>query len=581
MSEILKVPKGTKQNGELNNHKTADKKGSANAKALYEIKYNSDGTSEYTIPPPPVIYADDVGSQVWRKRDGTYVDVDTESGLYGLVQNTGLVYGQHGIRNYIINTSEDILKGSSVKGNDKFMALIFAARIALSTTKKYLGTDGHGENSFLSSLGYGFASNLKPSSPQYFKASIGKLGNSKLTKVAEASEEMHQMLDKVSFTKFSIKGSNSTLGKWKINPLSTQFGGNQFEAEYLSGKKLWYAMNSHGGSFGGHGSANTAPAGEHAQKKIENEGHASAVVNSHNAPSIEQHANAEPAHPTISIPDSKDEAASTLIEYGRAGHNRRTLYIAAALINYEHEKAFKPYGTALGSSKRFVKDEELSGEMSVMMDLETVEITPDIQYAMALFKKSGVSYGEATHTRFQDYGQNIVDYTSDYVTPIYDYFRLAAASFGFGGDEASNKQTAYQRMHNNPFNDELIKEAGGKITINADGSKTVKIDPRKAYIKPKSDATYVKKPNINVKTLEQVQKEKAKAQLEFGQQMQTINAYNKERITGIKAGTVNNPLPGQPFVTNLPGNSVFGRTYVTPSGESRPTISQNRNPFYK
>ena len=91
MSEILKVPKGTKQNGELNNHKTADKKGPANANPLYEIKYNSDGTSEYTIPPPPVIYADNVGSQVWRKRDGTYVDVDTESGLYGLVQNTGLV----------------------------------------------------------------------------------------------------------------------------------------------------------------------------------------------------------------------------------------------------------------------------------------------------------------------------------------------------------------------------------------------------------------------------------------------------------------------------------------------------------
>ena len=570
-----KVPKETKQHGELNNHKTAGKKGSANANLPYDFKYNSDGTSEYTIPPSPVIYADDVGSQTWRKSDGTYVDVDTEAGLYGLVQNTGLVYGQHGIRNYIINTSEDILKGSSVKGNDKVMALIFAGRIALSTTKKYLGTDGHGENSFLSSVGYGLLSNLKPSSPQYFKTSIGKLGNSKLTKIAEASDEAHHMLDKVTFTKFSIKGSNSTLGKWKINPLSTQFGGGQFEAEYLSGKKIWYAFNSHGASNGGHGSPHGAPAGEHAQQKIENEGHASAVANSHNASSIQEHANAEPEHPTISIPDSKDEAASTLIEYGRAGHNRRTLYIAAGLINYESQiKQGHPY------EGRFIKDQELSGEMGVSMDLGTIEITPDIQYAMALFKKSGVSYAEASHTRFQDLGQNIIDYTSDYVTPIYDYFRLAAASFGFTGDDARNKQTAYERMHNNPFNDELIKEAGGKITINADGSKTVKIDPRKAYIKIKSDATYVKKPNINVKTLAEVQKEKAKAQLEFGQQMQTINAYNRERITGIKAGTVNNPLPGQPFVTNTSQN-VFGRTNINPSGKSGPTISQNRNPFSK
>jgi hypothetical protein len=546
-----KVPKETKQNGELNNHKTSNDG---------RFRFASDGTYEYSIPPPPIITADMVGTQVYRKNDGTYAQIDTENGFYGLIENTNLVYGPHGIRNEIINQAESILKGTKVE-NQKAMGVVWLARVALSTTKKYLGTDGHGENSLLSSIGYGLLANLKPTTADYFSPTLSKVGNTKLNKVLEASHEAHHLVEATTFTKFSIKGANSTLGKWKINPLNTQFGGAQIEQEYFSGKRIWYAFNSHGASNGGHGapaSGHGASAGEHAQQKIENEGHRTETSNSHEASSVEHHANAEP---TPEVPNNKDEAAELVQIIGSDKANRRTLYIAAAL----------------NAGKRTVKDPDSDGEIVKMIQLDSYKLAPDVQYTMALLKKSELSYEQATHTTLADAPQNIINYVSEMVSPYFDYFRLVKASFGLSGDDAKNTINRHTGLYNNPFYEQQVKEMGGTIINNPDGSKTVKVDPRKAFVRQKVDNTYVKKPAIP-KLLSDVKKEKEKSQLLFGQTAQNINAYNIERQTGIKAGTYNNPLSGQPYATNLPGKSVFNNNNV---GSNRTTISQNRNPFSK
>lgn len=70
-----------------------------------------------------------------------------------------------------------------------------------------------------------------------------------------------------------------------------------------------------------------------------------------------------------------------------------------------------------------------------------------------------------------------------------------------------------------------------------------------------------------------VQKEKENLQKLVGDQNAKLQAYNIERQTGIKVGTMGNALPGQPFANNTPQmrNSVFNNY-----NSNRTTISQTR-----
>ena len=70
-----------------------------------------------------------------------------------------------------------------------------------------------------------------------------------------------------------------------------------------------------------------------------------------------------------------------------------------------------------------------------------------------------------------------------------------------------------------------------------------------------------------------VQKEKENLQKLVGDQNAKLQAYNIERQTGIKVGTMGNALPGQPFANNTPQmrNSVFNNY-----NSNRTTISQSK-----
>ena len=552
MSEHLKVPKETKQHGELNNHGSVPK--GENTKVKSDI-YNKAGWEEYTIPPEPIISADKAGITTMQFSDGKYVELDQNQPFS---TNISLAYGAHGLRNGAIILAEQTAKGSSVQ-NPYAMALIWLARVGLSTTKKMV-VEEHGETyGFGKALIYGIAANTKLTTPGYFTGAFK--GSEKFQKLAHASHELHHAIDKFTFSPIGKKGSKSFLGKYEVSILNTQLGASQIEQQYFSGATIFYAIKGHGAASGNHGaSANET----HPQNKIENETHKAEVGNSHNAKGVEHHANAEPKAAL-----SKDEARDLLLELGKDEANRQVLWIAYNLNT----------GGGIGKNKFIDADNIIGGES---VQLTKVKITQDIAFAQELLKRSGLGFNDAVHENLSDIPSNLIKEAYKYASPVIDLARFAWNASGLGMTDAEEKAKSKH------LNLGQITANGGIVSYNADGSVTVKIDPKKAMA-PKIDnarlPTKVNKQSIADINARKVQE--AQEQKDFAFTMSKIKAANIERQTGIKVGTPGNALPGQPFANNVSagvGSTPLFRNspvLIGNTGGNRTTIGPARNSFNK
>jgi len=549
MSEHLKVPKEAKQHGELNNHGSVPKV--ENTKVKSDI-YNKAGSEEYTLPPEPIISADKAGITTMQFSDGRYVELDQNQPFS---TNISLAYGAHGLRNGAIILAEQTAKASSVQ-NPYAMALIWLARVGLSTTKKMV-VEEHGETyGFGKALIYGIAANTKLTTPGYFTGAFK--GSEKFQKLAHASHELHHAIEKLTFSPISLKGSKGPFGEYQVSILNTQIGASQIEQKYFSGATIFYAIKGHGAASGNHGaSANET----HPQNKIENETHSAEVNNSHNAKGVEHHANAEPK---ASL--SKADARDLLLELGKDEANRQVLWIAYNLNT----------GGGLGKNKSIDADNVIGGES---VELTKVKITEDIAFAQELLKRSGLGFNDAVHENLSDIPNNLIKEAYKYASPVIDLVRFAWNTSGLGMTDAEEKAKSKH------LNLGQITANGGTVSYNVDGSVTVKIDPKKAMV-AKSDNTRLPT-KVNKQLLVNVKEEKAKAEKDFAFTMDKIKAANIERQTGIKVGTPGNALPGQPFANNTPagvGSTPLFRNspvLIGNPGGNRTTIGPARNSFNK
>jgi len=549
MSEHLKVPKEAKQHGELNNHGSVPK--GENTKVKSDI-YNKAGSVEYTLPSEPIISADKAGITTMQFSDGRYVELDQNQPFS---TNISLAYGAHGLRNGAIILAEQTAKASSVQ-NPYAMALIWLARVGLSTTKKMV-VEEHGETyGFGKALIYGIAANTKLTTPGYFTGAFK--GSEKFQKLAHASHELHHAIEKLTFSPISLKGSKGPFGEYQVSILNTQIGASQIEQKYFSGATIFYAIKGHGAASGNHGaSANET----HPQNKIENETHSAEVNNSHNAKGVEHHANAEPK---ASL--SKADARDLLLELGKDEANRQVLWIAYNLNT----------GGGLGKNKSIDADNVIGGES---VELTKVKITEDIAFAQELLKRSGLGFNDAVHENLSDIPNNLIKEAYKYASPVIDLVRFAWNASGLGMTDAEEKAKSKH------LNLGQITANGGTVSYNVDGSVTVKIDPKKAMV-AKSDNTRLPT-KVNKQLLVNVKEEKAKAEKDFAFTMDKIKAANIERQTGIKVGTPGNALPGQPFANNTPagvGSTPLFRNspvLIGNPGGNRTTIGPARNSFNK
>jgi len=549
MSEHLKVPKEAKQHGELNNHGSVPKV--ENTKVKSDI-YNKAGSEEYTLPPEPIISADKAGITTMQFSDGRYVELDQNQPFS---TNISMAYGAHGLRNGAIILAEQTAKASSVQ-NPYAMALIWLARVGLSTTKKMV-VEEHGETyGFGKALIYGIAANTKLTTPGYFTGAFK--GSEKFQKLAHASHELHHAIEKLTFSPISLKGSKGPFGEYQVSILNTQIGASQIEQKYFSGATIFYAIKGHGAASGNHGaSANET----HPQNKIENETHSAEVNNSHNAKGVEHHANAEPK---ASL--SKADARDLLLELGKDEANRQVLWIAYNLNT----------GGGLGKNKSIDADNVIGGES---VELTKVKITEDIAFAQELLKRSGLGFNDAVHENLNDIPNNLIKEAYKYASPVIDLVRFAWNTSGLGMTDAEEKAKSKH------LNLGQITANGGTVSYNVDGSVTVKIDPKKAMV-AKSDNTRLPT-KVNKQLLVNVKEEKAKAEKDFAFTMDKIKAANIERQTGIKVGTPGNALPGQPFANNTPagvGSTPLFRNspvLIGNPGGNRTTIGPARNSFNK
>jgi len=549
MSEHLKVPKEAKQHGELNNHGSVPKV--ENTKVKSDI-YNKAGSEEYTLPPEPIISADKAGITTMQFSDGRYVELDQNQPFS---TNISMAYGAHGLRNGAIILAEQTAKASSVQ-NPYAMALIWLARVGLSTTKKMV-VEEHGETyGFGKALIYGIAANTKLTTPGYFTGAFK--GSEKFQKLAHASHELHHAIEKLTFSPISLKGSKGPFGEYQVSILNTQIGASQIEQKYFSGATIFYAIKGHGAASGNHGaSANET----HPQNKIENETHSAEVNNSHNAKGVEHHANAEPK---ASL--SKADARDLLLELGKDEANRQVLWIAYNLNT----------GGGLGKNKSIDADNVIGGES---VELTKVKITEDIAFAQELLKRSGLGFNDAVHENLSDIPNNLIKEAYKYASPVIDLVRFAWNTSGLGMTDAEEKAKSKH------LNLGQITANGGTVSYNVDGSVTVKIDPKKAMV-AKSDNTRLPT-KVNKQLLVNVKEEKAKAEKDFAFTMDKIKAANIERQTGIKVGTPGNALPGQPFANNTPagvGSTPLFRNspvLIGNPGGNRTTIGPARNSFNK
>lgn len=549
MSEHLKVPKEAKQHGELNNHGSVPKV--ENTKVKSDI-YNKAGSVEYTLPSEPIISADKAGITTMQFSDGRYVELDQNQPFS---TNISMAYGAHGLRNGAIILAEQTAKASSVQ-NPYAMALIWLARVGLSTTKKMV-VEEHGETyGFGKALIYGIAANTKLTTPGYFTGAFK--GSEKFQKLAHASHELHHAIEKLTFSPISLKGSKGPFGEYQVSILNTQIGASQIEQKYFSGATIFYAIKGHGAASGNHGaSANET----HPQNKIENETHSAEVNNSHNAKGVEHHANAEPK---ASL--SKADARDLLLELGKDEANRQVLWIAYNLNT----------GGGLGKNKSIDADNVIGGES---VELTKVKITEDIAFAQELLKRSGLGFNDAVHENLNDIPNNLIKEAYKYASPVIDLVRFAWNTSGLGMTDAEEKAKSKH------LNLGQITANGGTVSYNVDGSVTVKIDPKKAMV-AKSDNTRLPT-KVNKQLLVNVKEEKAKAEKDFAFTMDKIKAANIERQTGIKVGTPGNALPGQPFANNTPagvGSTPLFRNspvLIGNPGGNRTTIGPARNSFNK
>jgi len=549
MSEHLKVPKEAKQHGELNNHGSVPK--GENTKVKSDI-YNKAGSVEYTLPSEPIISADKAGITTMQFSDGRYVELDQNQPFS---TNISMAYGAHGLRNGAIILAEQTAKASSVQ-NPYAMALIWLARVGLSTTKKMV-VEEHGETyGFGKALIYGIAANTKLTTPGYFTGAFK--GSEKFQKLAHASHELHHAIEKLTFSPISLKGSKGPFGEYQVSILNTQIGASQIEQKYFSGATIFYAIKGHGAASGNHGaSANET----HPQNKIENETHSAEVNNSHNAKGVEHHANAEPK---ASL--SKADARDLLLELGKDEANRQVLWIAYNLNT----------GGGLGKNKSIDADNVIGGES---VELTKVKITEDIAFAQELLKRSGLGFNDAVHENLNDIPNNLIKEAYKYASPVIDLVRFAWNTSGLGMTDAEEKAKSKH------LNLGQITANGGTVSYNVDGSVTVKIDPKKAMV-AKSDNTRLPT-KVNKQLLVNVKEEKAKAEKDFAFTMDKIKAANIERQTGIKVGTPGNALPGQPFANNTPagvGSTPLFRNspvLIGNPGGNRTTIGPARNSFNK
>lgn len=492
MSE--KTPKDAKQHGALNNYQAGSKQSANDIRSTANtVKLNKDGTYEFELPPAPIVNADRAGITTMKFSDGRYVEVNSNATFSS---NISVAYGPHGVRNAMIIGAESIAKGTSVK-NPYAMALVWLARVGLSTTKKMVVED-HGETyGFWKALIYGVAANTKLTTPGYFGKAFK--GSERFQKIAHASHELHHAIDKFTFKPFGVKGSNSTLGDWAVNPLSLQAGASQLENKYVSGATIFYAIKGHGGKSGNHG----ASEGEtHPQTKIGNETHKSDVKNSHNAKSAESHAVAEPI-PAL----DKESAKELLLEFGKEAETQQVLWIAWNLNQTNNGRR----------GNKFIDDDNMQG--GELVDLSKVKITEDIAFAQELLKKSGLDYYQATNNKIGNIPDNFIKAAVSLVTDnaIFDLARFTYNALGFGTSDEE------ERARTRGLNLIAIQAAGGKITYEADGSVKVKINPKDGLKASTDNAKLPAKPTK--KLTKDIVNEKKEAQAAY-EKLTGWNPYN-------------------------------------------------------
>jgi hypothetical protein len=574
MSEHLKVPKETKQHGELNNHGSVPK--SENTK----VQLNKDGSFSYTYEQPGVRVDDGTVSMVLLA-SGKFVKINKDASFSNAFT---MAYGPHGVRDYLITGGESIIKGLTVD-NPYAMAAIMTGRVVMSAAKKYTGADGHGENSAASSLAYGAGVNLlKPTFLGYFGAFFKN--NKTYQYIAHKSHYVHKIFDKGTIKAVQYQGKLGKYG-YAIAPFNQQIGLNTLEAKVLSGGTIWYALNSHGASNGGHDESPTA--GAHPQQKIENETKKHEVAQSnHSAKSIEKSAfaDAEKEFNIMSYNTSdkgKSTAEGILRNLTESGDEniKKVLWIANQLNNpknIEYSGTISTNPTTLGWDMQNIP-------------ISKLKITPDIIIAQKLLKTSKISYSRAVHEEVNDYhtaatkfiGSTIAEGAIGVVAPFLDIIRLGWNNSVFATTDFEEAQRAQA------FNQQAIKDAGGTIKTNANGSITVTIDPRKAARAAsvaKSDETRLPT-KVNPKLIDNLNATKVQEQKDFAFTMDKIKAANIERQTGIKVGTPGNALPGQPFANNVPvgvGSTPLFRNspvLIGNPGGNRTTIGPARNSFNK
>jgi hypothetical protein len=544
-----KTPKDKKQSGTLNNHGSVPKVNDQIVRTIANtLKTNKDGSYEITMPPSPVITGDHANTTTMRFTDGRYVELNSD---FSWNANINIAYGPHGIRNGMVILAEGIAKGTTVK-DPYAMALVWLARVGLSTTKKMVVED-HGETyGFWKALLYGVAANTKLTTPGYFTGAFK--GSKRFQAIAHASHELHHALDFLTFKKIGRKGTNSTLGSWSVQPLNFQIGANQIEQKFLSGQTVFYALKGKGHSNGGHGNSESE---KHPQNKIESDTHTKDVKNSHNAKSAESHANAIPA-PVL----DKEGAKELLLELGQDKETQQVLWIAWNL----NEKARNP-----GSLNLL----PLDGLGSEMVDLTKVQITEDIAFAQELLNKSGLNYYQATKTQLKDLPNNIINGVAGVIadTGVIDFIRFAWNSLGFGdtdAEAAAKKRAAYLIS---------LQADGAKITYNPDGSVTIKVNPKDA-LKAKSDNARLPS-KVSVTAVQETRAQKAEQQKQADKAYEKLvgwNAYNMNvNSAEYKQFQVNKTTANfQNTIGNLQSNQGVGIPLVTGGVRSQQTGANRR-----
>jgi len=203
----------------------------------------------------------------------------------------------------------------------------------------------------------------------------------------------------------------------------------------------------------------------------------------------------------------KESAKELLKEFGNEKETQQVLWIAWNLNQTNGGRR----------GQKFIDDDNIQG--GDIVDLSKVKITEDIAFAQELLKTSGLDYYQATNNRLKDVPNNLIQSVISTVTDnsIYDFVKFASAALGFSNtDEQEKAKSRGLQLAS-------IQAAGGKITYNADGSATVRINPKDG-LKAKSDNTKLPT-KVTTKLLKDVEKEKKEVKQSY-EKLTGWNAYN-------------------------------------------------------